>query len=263
MKFRSTLLPALCIFFLARTVSAQTYCSPAFAYGCTLWSNQAITLGTINWTLVPYYCDVSDYTSMSTALNAGSSYQMDVTNGNWCGCGVWVDFNQDFAFDTTEALFHLYTALETNNFSFQITIPSNVPTGSYRMRVIAGWGTDCYSVSANGYGPCGSYQYGNFDDFTLDIQGIATEVSNIDASSSFQIFPNPATDYFTISLGSLASPGAEWQLVNSIGQIVYRKTLEVNNGALTNSVDLGGLKGIYLVRVISGGTASEKMLILD
>ncbi|MBK5286562.1 MAG: hypothetical protein JJE25_14295, partial [Bacteroidia bacterium] len=157
MNKKSTLVKCIMMLFLSQCIlitsdaGAQPYCSPSFSSGCTSWRNQSITLDAINWTLGVSSCTISDYTSDMATLDAGIPYPMTVMNGDWCGCGVWIDFNQDFAFDTTENLFYIYTANATNAYNFNITIPSSTPTGTYRMRVIAGWGTDCYTVSGNGY----------------------------------------------------------------------------------------------------------------
>jgi hypothetical protein len=99
---------------------------------------------------------------------------MTVTNGVYCGCSVWVDLNSDGDFDDLdENLYSLYTANATNTYNFNITIPAATPNGLYRMRVIASWGADGVTVGANGYGACGAYQYGNYDDFTLNVGGVA------------------------------------------------------------------------------------------
>jgi GEVED domain/PKD domain len=155
--------------FFANTASAQ-YCSPTFTNGCFSWRNQNIVVGSINWALGSTSCNTSDYTGLSTTVTAGETLPMTVTNGNWCGAGVWVDFNSDFAFDDSENLYHSYQGASTATYNFNITIPANVAAGSYRMRVIAGWGTDTFdSASTNGHGACGSYQYGSFQDFTLQV----------------------------------------------------------------------------------------------
>src|SRR5688572_16272464 len=62
------------------------YCSPTFSLGCTLWRNQTIQMGTIDWTLGVTSCTVSDYTSMSTTVDAGTPAQLTVSSGNWTGC---------------------------------------------------------------------------------------------------------------------------------------------------------------------------------
>jgi hypothetical protein len=164
------ILKAWMLIALFANAALAQYCSPTFTNGCFSWRNQNIVIGSINWSLGSTSCTISDYTSLSTTVTAGETLPMTVTNGNWCGAGVWVDFNSDFSFDDSENLFHAYQGASTATYNFNITIPANVAAGSYRMRVIAGWGTDTFdNTSSNGYGACGTYQYGSFQDFTLQV----------------------------------------------------------------------------------------------
>ena len=231
------------------TLSAQ-YCSPSFSSGCFSWRNQSITLDAINWTIGSSQCTENDYTTDTAYLDAGSSYPMSVTNGDWCGCGVWIDFNNDLAFDTTENLFHLYTANQTNNYNFNISIPGSVPTGIYRMRIIAGWGTDCYTVSSNGYGPCGSYQYGNFDDFTVSITSLSTGTDLHQANSTLiEASPNPVSDLLTISVPHFKSTNARIWLTDITGRLIHNVSVKETKRVL----DFSNLRGgIYLLNYIDG-----------
>jgi hypothetical protein len=232
--------------------NAQTYCSPSYVFGCTNWSNQAILLDSINWSIGGTSCTISDYKNLSTTLNAGVAYSMMVTNGNWCGCAGWMDFNLDGVFDTTENLYHLYAGVSaTYTYNFSITVPSNIPTGTYRMRVIAGWGSDGYSVSSNGYGGCGSYQYGNFDDFTIHVTGSSVGISNLanDNSQFIKISPNPATNFVIVSVKVFKGIEANLQLTDITGKII--QSLPVKNEK--EILDISTLpEGIYILHYSDG-----------
>jgi len=236
---------------ISSSSSAQTYCAPSFIYGCSSWHNNTIQLDSINWAVNPYDCTLNDYTSGGTTLTPGSSYSMQVTNGNWCGCGVWIDLNQDGVFDSTENFFHAYLAVETNTYNFPIIIPSNTPTGSYRMRVIAGWGSDCYNVGSNGYGPCGGYQYGNFDDFTIHVHGIATGIGNAGGNhvSLLQVNPNPVADAAIVSISDPQLPGATLQLSDAAGKII-QSIHPCNQRVVLGMIELPA--GIYFLSYRNG-----------
>ena len=243
------LLVPLCYFLLTVTIAqSQNYCAPVFSYGCYSWTNQNITLDSIHWVVDPYYCEISDYTALSTTLSAGTTYPMQVGNGNWCGCGVWIDFNQDEAFDTTENLFHSYQANEINSYNFGITVPANTPPGAYRMRVIAGWGTDCYTPSANGFGPCGIYQYGNHDDFTVHVSNIGTGVTDPRGTlSTFEVVPNPASTYARVTIKDGRS--GILQVTSLLGQLIQTFTVSRENEML----DISSIpSGIYLLHFDDG-----------
>jgi hypothetical protein len=249
-SFCKTFFLASILFLTNVFIAAAQYCSPSFSSGCFSWRNQTVSIDSINWTIGSSSCSVSDYTTDTAHLDAGGTYAMSVTNGDWCGCAVWIDFNNDFVFDTLENVFYLYTANQTNNYNFNISIPAIVPTGIYRMRVIAGWGTDCYTASANGYGPCGSYQYGNFDDFTVSISSLPTGSSDLIKTEELFIeaSPNPVSDLLTISIFD-AGTTARLRLTDITGRLLKETPVIASRQAL----DVSGLtKGIYFLNYSNG-----------
>jgi hypothetical protein len=155
---------------------ATVYCNPTFSLGCSSWKVQNVILNTLNWSVGTASCSTYDYTSTGTTLTAGVSTPMSVTTGKWCGCTVWIDFNNNGSFDDLgENLYYNYNGAQTYGYNFNITVPASTPSGTYRMRVLGGWGSDGYSTTnTNGYGGCGTYQYGSYDDFTITVVGNTT-----------------------------------------------------------------------------------------
>lgn len=203
MTQKSTLFKVLLVilFFASKLTLAQVYCPPTFANGCSNWRNIAITAGTINWT-APTTCTTSDFTTLSTVVAPGGSLAMTDSTGVYCGCSVWVDFNLDGDFDDIgENLYGVYVASANYKYVFSINIPGTTPVGLYRMRVIASWGSDGVTPGANGSGGCGAYQYGNYDDFTLNVGGVAPCLAptGINAGS---ITPNSATLSWSAASGA-------------------------------------------------------------
>ncbi len=226
----------------ALNASAQ-YCSPSFVNGCFSWQNQSLTLGTINWT-AGSDCFTSDFTNLSTALTPGVPEPMTVTSGNWTGCAVWVDLDNNGAFEDTENLYYSYVGGSPSyTYSFSITLPANTPAGNYRMRVIAPWGSDGFlDTNTNGYGPCGAFQYGNFNDFTVVVG--STSVGAARRSNEPVLFPNPCTDRITVQW-----PDADLEqmtLLGPDGRIIT--LLPVVNGAPLRTLDVSGLAaGTYAI----------------
>ena len=240
MKLKKLLLIILLTIPLVQMSKGQiTYCEPSFNQGCFGWNNQEISLDSIQWTLGSTDCTISDYTSMSTTLVKGIATPMTVLNGAWCGVGVWIDYDLNGDFDSTENLYYQYTAGDPQTYSFLIIVPNTVADGAYRMRVIAGWGTDCYTVSANGYGACGLYEYGNFDDFTVNITsnvGI-TETKLTDLS----IYPNPASSMLNLNSNLI---GESYSIIDPLGKVVSKGTIN----SLNSSIDINNLtNGVYLL----------------
>lgn len=124
-----------------------------------------VTLGSIdNESFKDLY---GDYTSLSTDLELGESYPLDLQPGlTWSGYQtnlfwrVWIDFNGDADFDDPGEL-----VVEANNgrdpVSATISIPIDAVEGSTRMRVAMR--RDQYPAA------CGQYDFGEVEDYSVQI----------------------------------------------------------------------------------------------
>ena len=118
---------------------------------CTSIGNTAYRTGTrqvifntINNSSPVEFNAYSDFTSISTTVAQGSSYDLTVkvnTDGNYLTrTYVWIDWNQDFDFDDAGESFNLGTAVNVNNGNtslspLSISIPGSASLGTTRMRV--------------------------------------------------------------------------------------------------------------------------------
>ncbi len=107
----------------------------------------------------------ADYTSISTDVLPGNSYNITVTNGSvWSAddLGVWIDWNQDGDFDDANE----NPVCESGNSgqgTYSISIPANATSGITRMRVrIKYSGSDCGSS-------CGTTTYGEVEDYSVKV----------------------------------------------------------------------------------------------
>ena len=144
------------------TKGSKAYCSAGG--GCDEYISRVI-LNTIDNTSG---CDgYADYTSISTTLNAGDTYDLTIENGNTYtsdDLGVWIDWNQDEDFD--DAGENIVCEINNGGYgTFSFTVPSDAFSGSTVMRIRMKWsGSDCGS-------PCGTTTYGEVEDYTINIQG--------------------------------------------------------------------------------------------
>jgi len=244
MKRLSTLLSLAAL--ASFSVNAQ-YCSPTFSNGCFNWRVISATIGTASWTSLD--CSVSDQTATIAEALATDSVPMTVTTGTWAGCSVWVDWDQSSSFETTENLYHMYVGGDPSyTYAFNIGVPPGTAPGQYRMRIVAGWGSDGFTdPNGNGFGPCGSYQYGSFDDFTLDVT-TTTSISALSANYTGAITasPNPTTGLLTLQLNKASGARAEFVMESMDGRIVGKWQ---GREASTLEINISGLPaGIYLLR---------------
>jgi|GEM_PF-4110009 len=224
------------------------YCQPSFSAGCYSWNISKVVYGTINNTAGS--CSTNDFTAISTTVNAGAPNTMTVTITAWTGWGVYMDFNNDGDFDDAgEWLYGVYSdPSSTTNLSATITVPGWVPSGSYRMRVMAVWGWGpkpgeaCMTRSAAGGG--------NFQDYTVNVINNAScyppvnvAVSNIQA--------------YTADLAWAAPPattplGYEWRIVPGDSSVTVPAADSGGTTQLTASATRLAASTAYSLYVRSG-----------
>ena len=125
--------------------------------------------GTINFVGCPGVVGVQDLTSLSTNLNAGSTYtisiQFGTCDGNYSGKGqAWIDYNSDGIFDPAESLGTWEGIPPTPLSTFTFTVPAGSQNGATRMRVTQQEGASSLPLS-----PCASFAWGSVMDFTINI----------------------------------------------------------------------------------------------
>ena len=110
-----------------------------------------------------------------------------------------------------------------------------------------------YNYQDNISGNSGNYVYYRLKQ--IDINGKATFSSvvklNLDSKSSFDIFPNPFTNNFTVSFSAPKTSNATLRVQNSTGHLVYSRQVAVTKG--NNSVVMNNLPtmapGVYYVTI--------------
>lgn len=107
--------------------------------------------------------------------------------------------------------------------------------------------------------------FANIQDYSLIITGADQGTfSNGDNNlETFSLFPNPASDHFTIAFNNqLSGDKIDVVLYDVLGQEVMSKSFD-NNGVFQQRISTATLdSGIYLVRVGNGVTASTRKLIV-
>ena len=164
-----------------------------------------------------------------------------------------------FNFEEWENFYPTYVGGSANfDYDFDLAIPAGTTDGSYRLRVISPWGSDGVTVGDNGYGGCGDYQYGNFEDFTINVVDVSSVGENA-ASNSIFAFPNPTNGPLTIEAGT-GQPLERILVRSADGRLVQE--LAFTGMAAKGLGDLSALPdGVYLVQgVSSAATLTVRVL---
>ncbi len=207
--------------------SAPGYCEAA-GNSATAEYIQQVQLGTIS-NQTGSDSGYGDYTSISTDLAAGGAYPIVLTPG-FSGTQyneywrVWIDLNQDSNFSNEELVFDAGVP-SNNTVSGNIVIPSDATTGITRMRVIMK-----YNNPANS---CGTFSYGEVEDYTINISGTASSNTTADYCPASG---NSASSEFIaeVAIGEVQNPsGSNDGYGDYTGVVIALSTGDANDFTLT------------------------------
>jgi hypothetical protein len=135
-----------------------------------------------------------DYTGVTTDMILGQTYTISVTPG-FGGfsyneyCKAWMDWNGDGDWTADELIFDPGLA-STSTVTGSFAVPNDATLGSVRLRV----GMTYYGLFGTGEvpEPCGTYSYGEFEDYCVQLS-VTNAVQEVGVAS-IQCYPNPARD---------------------------------------------------------------------
>ncbi|WP_196888409.1 M4 family metallopeptidase [Aureivirga sp. CE67] len=205
-----------------------------------------------------------DFTSQTANVGRGGSYVLTVSAGfsgqsyteNW---RVWIDYDQDGNFESNE-LVSSGSSSSAANLTETVNIPTTATLGKTRMRVVMQYGTGTVSS-------CGSFNYGEVEDYSVNIGSSAsvgvmadnvsfTTIGNEAPNFTLEVYPNPVTTG-EITIYSGERGNTKYTITNLFGQIV--KAGDVSN----RPINVKELKtGVYLIQVNDGARNLTKKLII-
>ncbi len=236
-------------------------CIPVFSNnGCPFSIN--ITGVTVNSTTLSQNsgCSASDYytsfTAVSGTVTAGQSATFTITKGASypTGGAVWVDVNNNGAFETGERLYQMPATNTSATFSGSLAIPLSTTAPSVAMRVVVAYNTLPGDA-------CGNYGYGETEDYRLVvIQPCLTAMASLNTTSA------TITAGQTTTLTASLTGTAPWSLTvnasglspvvfNSIATSPFQFTVSPSIsttytlGSVTNACGSGTVSGTAVVTV--------------
>lgn len=167
---------------------------------------------------------------------------------------VWIDFNQNGTFETSEQMVAGSSSLSTN-LSYTFTVPTTALAGTTRMRV-----SMKYNAAQTA---CESFSYGEVEDYTVNIGAapitgfnntIASELGNESNLFDYTIYPNPTNSFVNISMAD--NRKVSYRIINYLGQ-------QVDAGKLSeNAINVNKLSiGTYIIEINDGQKTMTKKLI--
>jgi PKD repeat protein len=229
---------------------------------------QNVTFNTINNTTA-----CTNYTSYSasTTVNKGNSYAMTVTpqiTGQGVGSAyigneiaAWIDYNNDGIFaNPGERVFYLNVIQGTTaaQFTQNVSIPAGATTATVKMRVRIS-----YNGADGGEGPidpCGTTQYGEVEDYNVNIQPAST--SSLEENGLFSqvyVYPNPFNNELVIDLSSLSGENVGIEVIDIAGKVLISSESEMQS--MVNFDMSSFAKGVYQIRLTYGSERTMRRVI--
>jgi len=191
----------------------------------------------------------ADFTNLAATLEPGSSYDFTVTTGYGDqNVRVWIDFNDDGIFDTSETVVPNFViapgaAAGTYTETVTLTIPGSVATGNqHRMRVKSSWQAPVPDDA------CEETQYGETEDYSANMGVLGIEDPSI-ANAEFLVVTNP-NNQFDITLTTTFDGVASIAIYNVLGQTLAFNNLEKQGDKFVYQLDMSyAAPGVYFVKM--------------
>ena len=204
-------------------------------------------------------------TALSTSVAAGSAQTLSFSAG-FAGTAyteyvkAYIDYNQNGVFtDAGELVVNAAGSTSSATRSASFTVPAAAKTGATRLRVVL---SDNSATSS-----CGSYSYGETEDYTVTItggtarlDGSTARLGGSGAADQYTLYPNPATDVLRIARPLNADPEQDFTVRVADLRGGEVRGLPFENGQLNVSA-LN--KGIYFLTVFDGATTSHHRFVKE
>lgn len=232
-------------------------------------STTLVSFNTINNSTtktVPY----TDYSStVSTTVKRNSIHNLTVnvnTDGNFrVQVKVWIDWNQDCVFNTTDEEYDLGYAANTingpsNNSPLAITIPTSARLGATKMRVSSKY-TDPNTIEYPT--SCELGFDGEVEDYSVVIEEATASIVDVNFEG-LRLYPNPSKGIFTLTFDTLDVTITELEFFDVRGRKVHQKVYSNTAQKFREQIDISNLSsGLYLLKIKNGGKESLQKIMVE
>lgn len=186
-------------------------CAATSTIGCAAGDGNeyisTVQLNTINNT--SSCSGYTDYSAISTNLTKGSSYTatmvpsiMGGSTGAYTGdeLAIWIDWNDDNDFaDAGEQVGYVIVATGWSN-QFNFTVPLTATVGAVKMRCRISYQPDDGTITY-----CGDSQWGEVEDYTINVQAAPTAVLTLLCGSNQTIYASNQTTMPNVTSSATAN----------------------------------------------------------
>lgn len=215
-----------------------------------------VRLGTIDNTSTRDATGYHDYTNLAATLPKNSSHTLSIDIIGYRG-GVddeiyaWIDWNQDGDFDDTGETVLVNKSSDLSGAAI-VQVPVGAVLGTTVMRLKVSYGSNT---------TCGTFNYGEVEDYTLNIVA-AEAATNVGKSAqaafdwSFSAYPNPVKGgEFQIKINNANARTVKVKILDLLGNVVGEKAIS-NSNEFGKNVHINTTHykpGIYILQVVVDG----------
>lgn len=233
------------------TTATLSYCtitatnSSQFEYISNVTLSYNSTALMTNTTGPSNYSNYSANTVLTPNLAVGNTYGLSITveDGDWDTVVVFIDYNNNGTFESTERVLNYPVALIVAPVTGTFTVPATAVTNTpLRMRVILYYAgsTNAGLSLGSTFAGCGTIGYGEVEDYSVLIPVLSTNETSA-VKNLVQVYPNPATEVLNITK---VSDNAKFEIHNAVGQLVKSGLISNNQVRVAELV-----KGTYLITI--------------
>lgn len=196
-----------------------------------------------------------DFTCKRTLLVSGQLYPIQLTTNNIEQyTRVWIDWNDNGDF-SEEGELVMSTRGVTNHVDTIVVPPTAVKGSPLRMRATAARP----SGNPTPDDACAALKNGQYEEYTVFVNGFVGINNTAKAANFFNIAPNPSNGTVTVTLDNNSSNN-KVSLFNVLGETVYTDVLN-NTSATYNWNNLP--KGIYYLRISNGKENQTSKIVIE
>ena len=205
-------------------------------------------------------------TALSTSVAAGSAQTISFSAG-FVGTAyseyvkVYIDYNQNGVFtDAGELVVSAAASTAATTRTGSFTVPTTAKSGNTRLRVVL---SDNSATTS-----CGTYSYGETEDYTITVTGGARVGSPTTArlsagsglTDAYTLYPNPATDVLSIARPLNADPEQPFSV-----RVYDLRGSEVRGLSFAEGqLNVSSLRaGIYMLTVNDGSTTTHQRFVKE
>lgn len=196
--------------------------------------------------------------SLTTNLNQGETYPMNVTTDGNHIISVWIDFDRNGTFDATEWTQICTTSASgvVNTANISIPLTATIGLTGMRIRSRANGNSNGATDACSNFGSGEAEDYVVFIDYPLSTKEISQDLG-------LSAVPNPTSDKLVLSFNSRESENASIQLIGVSGQVVFTESLNQFAGKYAKTLDVSTFaKGIYTLKLTTTNSVTNKKVVI-